>query len=82
MVLEKLKELDIPFNVEELIVDFEINIHKSIDEILPDVAILGCFFHFAKAFKTKVDKKKMKKHYDSNHEFRQFTKKICSLPSL
>ena len=50
MVLERLKEWNIPFNVEELIVDFEINIYKSIDEILPNVAILECF---AKVFKTK-----------------------------
>ena len=82
MVLEKLKELEIPFNLEELVVDFEINIHKSIDEILPDVAILGCFFHFAKAFKTKVDKKKMKKHYESNPDFRQFIKRAIGLSSL
>ena len=60
MVSEKLKELDIAFNLEALIVDFELNIHKGIDE-MPDVEIFGCFFHFAKAFKEKVDKKKMKK---------------------
>ena len=70
MVLEKLKELDIAFNLEELIVDFELNIHKGIDEIMPHVEIFGCFFHFAKAFKTKVDKR-------SKH-FRLITMVCCS----
>ena len=60
MVLERLIEWNKLFNVEELIVNFEIKIHKSIDEILPNVAILRCFFHFAKVFKTKVGKRKMK----------------------
>ena len=78
MVLERLKEWNIPFNVEELIVDFEINIHKSIDEILPNV-LLGFFFHFAKVSKTKLGKRKMKKHYDTNHEFCQLIKIAISL---
>ena len=30
------------------------NIHKSIDEMMPEVKILGCFFHLAKAFKDKI----------------------------
>ena len=82
MVLEKLKEFDIPFNVEEIISDFELNIHKSIDEMLPGVDILGCFFHLAKAFKTKVDKRHMKKHYDDNPEFQKFIKQTIGLSSL
>ena len=78
----KLDELQIPFNVAELIVDFEINIHKSIDEMMPGVDILGCFFHLAKAFKKKMDKKNMKKHYEENPEFRKFIKQSVGLSSL
>ena len=81
MVLEKLLELQIPFNLEEVISDFELNIHKSIDEILPEVDIMGCFFHLAKAFKKKVDHK-MKKNYDENPEFRKFIKQAIGLSSL
>jgi hypothetical protein len=68
--------------VAELIVDFEINIHKSIDEMMPGVDILGCFFHLAKVFKKKVDKKNMKKHYNENPEFRKFIKQDVGLSSL
>ena len=57
LVLEKLNEMKIPFNLEQIITDFELMIHKSIDEMLPEIDILGCFFHLAKAFKKKVDKK-------------------------
>ena len=79
MVLERLIEWNKLFNVEELIVNFEIKIHKSIDEILPNVALLGFFFHFAKVSKTKLGKRKMKKYYDTNHEFCQLIKIAISL---
>ena len=50
--------------------------------MMPGVDILGCFFHLAKAFKKKVDKKNMKKHYDENPEFRKFIKQAVGLSSL
>ena len=82
MVLQKLIELNIPFNVEEIITDFELSIHKSIDEMMPEVDILGCFFHLAKAFKKKVDQKRMKMHYENNDKFRKFIKQATALSSL
>ena len=81
LVLERLRELETPFNLEELISDFELNIHKAIDEILPEVDILGCFFHLTKAFKKKVDKKEMKRHYENNPEFQKFIKQAIGLNS-
>ena len=73
MVLERLKEWNIPFNVEELIVDFEINVYKSIDEILPNIAILECFSILQKSLK-QSGQEENEKHYDFNHEFDQFIK--------
>ena len=80
-MLEKLRELQIPFNLKEIITDFELNIHKGIDEMMSDVDILGCFFHLAKAFKKKVDQKSMKTQYDNDPEFRKFIKKAIALSS-
>ena len=57
----KLAENNIENNVKEIIADYEINIHKAIDEMMPDTEILGCFFHLAKAVQEKVDKYRMKK---------------------
>ena len=82
LVLERLRELEIPFNLEELVSDFELNIHKAIDEILPEVDVLGWFFHLAKAFKKKVDNKEMKRHYENNPEFQKFIKQAIGLSSL
>ena len=42
MVLKKLDELEIDVNLKQIICDFELNIHKAIDGILPWVEILGC----------------------------------------
>ena len=82
LVLEKLKQENIPFNQEEIISDFELNIHKAIDSILPGVDILGCFFHLAKAFKMKVDKGHMTKTYENDPEFKQFVREATSLSHL
>ena len=82
LVLGKIMELQIPFNVEEIITDFELNIHKAVDDMLPSVCILGCYFHLAKAFKKKVDKKNMKRNYETNDKFRRFIKQAIALSSL
>ena len=77
-----LEDINIIFNMKEIICDYELNIHKSIDEMLPNVDILGCFFHLAKAFKSKVDKMNMKSKYENNAEFRNFIKQCIALSSL
>ena len=82
LVSEKLKDLNIPFNMTEIISDFELNIHKSIDDMLEDVDILGCFFHLAKAFQNKVDRNGMKLEYENNPEFHKFVKQAIALSSL
>ena len=50
--------------------------------MMPDVDILGCFFHLAKAFKKKVDQKHMKTNYENNEVFRKFIKQATALSSL
>ena len=54
MMLEELKRRNIPLNIKEFISDFELNILKSADEMLPGIFILGCFFHISKAIWKKV----------------------------
>ena len=61
LILEKLKEMRVEINIAEIISDFELNIHKPINDMMPDVDILGCFFHLTKAFNMKVDKKTYEK---------------------
>ena len=82
MVLQKFEEEDIQFNTKEIISDFELNIHKAIDDILPDCKILGCFFHLAKAFKMKVDKGNMIHKYENDETFREFDKQATALSHL
>ena len=82
LVQEKLKEMGILFNVKEIITDFELNIHKSVDEMLPGVSLLGCFFHLVKAFKKKIEQKKMKMEYENNPLFHKFIKQSVALSSL
>ena len=50
--------------------------------MLTDVKILGCFFHLAKALKTKVDTKRMKNTYENYEYFRTFVKHATAISSL
>ena len=82
LIMSKMTEYGFPFNVKEIICDYEINIHKAIDDLLPFADILGCFFHLVKAFKKKVDQKHMKKEYSENDQFRRFIKQASALSFL
>ena len=82
MIKIKLEELNIPFVITEIITDFELNIHKAVDEVIPSVKLLGCLFYFAKAIKKKVDRSGLKTLYDNNAQFRNFIKKVIALSAL
>ena len=54
---------------------------KSIDDML-GVAILGCFFHLKKIFKTKCDKKGFKTRYEKDTKFRNFINECSAIAHL
>ena len=78
---EKLEELSIPLNISAVISDFEMAILKSIDEMLA-VPIEGCFFHFSKALKSKVDKNHFKTRYEGDLKFPTIYKRMWGFGSL
>ena len=82
MVQEKLSELNIKFNIKEVISDFEINIQKAADQMLPEIQILGCFFHLSKCFWKRLQMKGMVTEYDNNAKFREFVKSAIALAHL
>ena len=69
MMLEELKRRNIPLNIKELISDFELNILKSADEMLPGIVILGCFFHLSKAIWKKVQVNGFAIQFDKQPDF-------------
>ena len=79
LVEEKLKELNIKFNIHEIITDFEVNIQKAADDLITGVKILGCYFHLSKCFWKGVQLKGMVTEYDENEQFRNFVKSAMGL---
>ena len=65
-------------DIASVISDFELSIIKSVDEML-GVDIEGCFFHFSKALKTKVDKSHFKSRYENDQLFQNFIKECGAL---
>ena len=69
LIQKQMAKLGPDLYVQSVTSDFELNIMKSVDEML-GADILGCFFHLKKALKTKVDKKGFKSNYDNDPIFR------------
>ena len=82
MTLEELKRRKINMNIKEVISDYELNILKSADEILPGVKILGCFFHFSKAIWNQVQVGGFSTHFDDFPDFHKFIKSTYALAHL
>ena len=64
--------------VKAVLCDFELNILKSIDEML-ETDIFGCFFHHKNCFQRKVDKKGFKTRYENDDYFHEFINQACGL---
>ena len=81
LVKNKLGDLGISMDIKSVISDFELSIIKSVDEML-QVKIEGCFFHFSKALKTKVDKSRFKTRYETDKQFQHFIRSCGALSHL
>ena len=81
LVEKKLKTLDLDLKVESVISDFEMNILKSVDEML-QCPILGCFFHFKKCIQRRVDRNGFKSRYENDEHFQSFINQLSALSHL
>ena len=81
LVQEKLQEIGVTCDIATVISDFELNIIKACDDML-EIDPEGCFFHFSKALKTKVDKHHFKTRYENDPVFEQFIKECGALAHL
>ena len=77
----KLKELGLDLSVKSILCDFELNILKSIDNML-DCDILGCFFHLKKCFQRRVERKGFKTRYETDEFFNEFINQCSALSHL
>ena len=74
--------MGLDLDVESVITDFELNIQKAVDDLLPNAKILGCFFHFKKAIWQRVQKKGMSKRFDVDQNFKKFIQECGALAHL
>ena len=81
MVKIKMAELGLSLNVSSVLCDFELNILKSVDEIV-DAEIFGCFFHHRDCFRKRVDNKGLRSRYNNDQKFHEFVSQASSLAHL
>ena len=82
MILEELKKRRIKLTIKEIISDFELNIMKSVDELLVGIIILGCFFHLLKAMWAYLQQNGFATHFDRFPDFHRFIKSSFALAHL
>ena len=76
-----MEELGINLDIASVISDFELNIVKSVDEML-GVPVEGCFYHFSDSLKSKVQRNRFKVRYENDLRFRNFIRQCGALAHL
>lgn len=62
-VSKKCEELSLQFRPAEVVIDFEMSIHKAVNSMWHNIKIIGCRFHISQAWWRKIQELGLTKHY-------------------
>ena len=80
-VFSKTKELlGEELRVEEIIIDFEESVWRAIPDVLPNVCIRGCGFHWGQAVWRKIQELGLQVSYTNDAGIHRYLRKVLSLP--
>jgi hypothetical protein len=68
ILLNKCKEINLKFQPEEIVIDFEKSIHNAVKIVRNEVKIIGCRFHISQAWWRKVQELGLSKDYKERTE--------------
>jgi hypothetical protein len=68
ILLNKCKEINLKFQPEEIVIDFEKSIHNAVKIVWNEVKIIGCRFHISQAWWRKVQELGLSKDYKERTE--------------
>jgi hypothetical protein len=68
ILLNKCKEINLKFQPEEIVIDFEKSIHNAVKSVWNEVKIIGCRFHISQAWWRKVQELGLSKDYKERTE--------------
>jgi hypothetical protein len=68
ILLNKCKEINLKFQPEEIVIDFEKSIHNAVKIVWNEVKITGCRFHISQAWWRKVQELGLSKDYKERTE--------------
>ncbi|XP_071956851.1 uncharacterized protein [Antedon mediterranea] len=69
-------------NVVKVVADYEASIWQSIRQVLPNVEIAGCLFHYTQAIFRKVQDVGLQRAYRQQAATRLFIRQLMALPTL
>ena len=83
-VLCEIRELigEHALTVEEVLIDFEGSVWRAIPDILPNVTIRGCAFHWGQAVWRKVQELGLQSSYTNDVGTHKFLRQLLSLPYM
>ena len=65
---------------KNIVLDFEANIWKAVQECIPGAALRGCAFHWARAVFRRLRKLGLAPTYAKDREFKKFARRVLALP--
>ena len=68
--------------VEQVMVDYEIGLWQALRNVMPNVIIKGCSFHWGQAVWNKCQKLGLQEPHGSNENVKKFIRKILALKYL
>lgn len=78
-LLEALRNYNVIFIPDEVIIDFEQAAFNAISRIWPNAIVKGCFFHFGQAIWRRVNHLGLATLFNTNQQFRRCVELITSL---
>ena len=79
MMWRSLKELMGDYSPNTMLCDMETVAIKAFLKVHPGVKIILCYFHFCKALRDNLSKKKVTVEANKNKRFNKFYRMVCSL---
>ena len=64
---------------EKILLDFEQAAIQAFQKNFPETKLSGCFFHLSQSFMRKIGELRLKKDYETNHEFALALKMLPAL---
>lgn len=82
LIVDKCQTLSLQLKPSEVVIDFELSIHKAVVDVWENVKIRGCRFHLLQAWYRKIQSLGLSADYNTENQIGIYLKHFFGLPFL